>query len=95
MQTRRDFLRVAGGTAALLTAGGVPPLFAKSTPQSTLVLDAMGEIRDVYGPELIGEILASGLNGIAVTLCDPKTYERDAWDAAMGGSMAVVEVGDE
>ena len=68
-----------------MAMGGVRPSFAESTPQSALVLDAMGEIRDVYGPELIGEILASGLNGITVTLCDPKTYERDAWDAAMDG----------
>jgi membrane dipeptidase len=85
VQTRRDFLRAAGGAAVLLTAGGVPPLFAKSTPQSALVLDAMGEIRDVYSPELISEILGSGLNGITLTLCDPKTYEREAWDAAMDG----------
>jgi len=35
-------------------------------------MDAMGEIRPTYGPELIGQILDSGVNSVTVTLCDPK-----------------------
>jgi microsomal dipeptidase-like Zn-dependent dipeptidase len=49
------------------------------------VFDAMGEIRDSYGSELLGEIRASGLDAITVTLCDPKTFEHEAFEAATAG----------
>ena len=83
MWTRRGFIGTTGALAALTAANR--PVFAASTPQSALVFDAMGEIRDVYGPDLIGQILASGLNAITVTLCDPKTFEQEAVTAAMEG----------
>jgi len=86
MLSRRDFIRLTGGGAVLLSAGGGHRTVFASWPQeAVLVMDAMGEIRDVYGPELIQEILASGLRAITVTLCDPKTFEEAAVDAAMEG----------
>ena len=86
MLNRRLFLRLTGGTAALLGfRGGGQSLFASSSADGPLIMDAMGEIRDVYGPELIGEILASGLRAVTVTLCDPKTFEQEAMDVGMEG----------
>lgn len=86
MIPRRDFLKKSALAAGAMTTGLnwlSNPSF--STPQTALIMDAMGEIRDVYSPELIREILASGLNAIAVTLCDPKSYEQGAVDLAMEG----------
>ena len=56
-----------------------------TSTQNSLVFDAMGEIRDVYPRKLIKEILDSGLNAITVTLCDPKTFEHEAFEAAKDG----------
>jgi len=53
-----------------------------------LVIDALGEIRLTHSMELIGEILDSGTNAIAVTLCDPKTYGETAYDEALGAILA-------
>ena len=88
MLTRRDFLRATGSGAALLAAGARPSgatTTRGAVPPDALVFDAMGEIRSVYGPELLAEILASGLDAITVTLCDPKTFEQAAVDAALEG----------
>ncbi len=85
MLPRREFLKTTGlATGAVLSGVNLFPQTA-STPQSVLVIDAMGEIRDVYTPELIKEILASGLNSIAVTLCDPKSQEAYAVQLADEG----------
>jgi len=59
-------------------------LAAEST-RSVLVFDAMGEIRDVYDKALLGEMLDSGLNAITKTMCDPKTFEREALNVALEG----------
>ena len=48
-----------------------------------MVFDALGEIRLSHPMELITEILDSGTNAIAVTLCDPKTYGETALDEAL------------
>ena len=53
--------------------------------QAAFVFDAMGEVREEYTDELCQEILDSGLNAIAITLCDPKSYEQQAWDLAIEG----------
>ena len=85
MQNRRSFLKgaAAGGVAAL---AGLPELtLAASSPQSALVFDAMGEIREVYDARLLDEMLGSGLNAITKTMCDPKTFEREALDVALEG----------
>jgi membrane dipeptidase len=53
-----------------------------------LVIDALGEIRLTHSMALIGEILDSGTNAIAVTLCDPKTYGETAFDEALQSILA-------
>ncbi len=77
---RREFTL---GAAAL----GATPLSALgATPtQAALVIDAMGEVREVYTDELCREMIDSGLNSITVTLCDPKSYEQQAYDWGMAG----------
>jgi membrane dipeptidase len=86
MQNRRTFLiHTLAGAGALGLTGLGSRAFAASTPQNAMVFDAMGEMRNVYTPELLQEILDSGLNGITVTLCDPKSSQRQALDWAMAG----------
>jgi membrane dipeptidase len=86
MHNRRSFLKYSLAGASALSAGGLSNVaFSASATQSAVVFDAMGEIRNVYSPELLQEIIDSGLNGITVTLCDPKSFERQALDWAMAG----------
>ena len=83
MMNRRVFnLRVASALSM-----GTAPLsaLAASRTQSALVIDAMGEVREAYTDELCREMLESGINSITVTLCDPKSYETQAYDWAMTG----------
>lgn len=86
MIDRRGFTKgvLAGAT---LAAAGTKAMAAESVSptQSALVFDAMGEIREVYTDGLVEEIIDSGLNAIAVTLCDPKTYEQQAYDVTVEG----------
>jgi len=83
MITRRQFNLGAAGTIA----AGTSPLgaFAATPTQDALVIDAMGEVREVYTDELCREMIDSGLNSITVTLCDPKSYESVAYQWAMNG----------
>lgn len=86
MQDRRTFLKQGIAAAAALGAGGLATdARAAASTRSALVFDAMGEIREVYTPELLDEMLGSGLNAITKTMCDPKTFEREALDAALDG----------
>ncbi|MEP1093924.1 MAG: membrane dipeptidase [Cyclobacteriaceae bacterium] len=84
---RRSFLSKTG--MAMTSMAVIHPMFSSSlttsTPKSALIFDAMGEIRNVYTPSLIKEILKSGLNAITITLCDPKTFENDAVAVAQQG----------
>lgn len=48
-------------------------------------MDAMGELRPIYEPALVREMLASGLDAITVTLCDPKPVGAEALEAAIDG----------
>lgn len=82
---RRSFITKSGIALTAITVGVPGISWSNSTPQSSLIFDAMGEIRNVYGPKLINEILASGLNAITITLCDPKTYESEARKYAIDG----------
>jgi membrane dipeptidase len=84
MHSRRTFVKNSIAAAGALGLGGLPGT-AQSSTRSALVFDAMGEIRDVYTPELLGEMLDSGINAITKTMCDPKTFEREALDAALDG----------
>ncbi|MGY8985559.1 MAG: dipeptidase [Sphingomonadales bacterium] len=81
---RRDFFK--NSIAVLAMSGmGYRFLWAQSNPQSSLIIDAMGEIRPVYDRKLLQEILSSGLNAISVTLTDPKSYEQEAYDWTVKG----------
>ena len=87
---RRSFLRhvAATTTAVHLSPLLVPPAGAQGTVQDTapgavqrrdtLVWDAMGELRPEYEPALIREMLASGMDAITITLCDPKPEGSEA-----------------
>ncbi|MFQ5538192.1 MAG: dipeptidase [Gemmatimonadota bacterium] len=50
-----------------------------------LIMDAMGELRPIYPPDLIREMLASGMDSITVTLCDPKPVGAEALQLAVDG----------
>ena len=85
---RRDFIKMTSaaiGYSALGTGLLASSKYQSTPTQKSLVFDAMGEIRDVYPRKLVKEILDSGLNAITVTLCDPKTFEHEAFEAAKDG----------
>jgi len=84
MLNRRDFTIGAAG-AVSLGATGLNALAAESATQKALIIDAMGEIREVYTDSLCREMIESGLNSVTVTLCDPKSYEAEAYAWAMDG----------
>ena len=89
MISRRQFAIGAAGTAALASSGlGFSANTTSSPTRSALVLDAMGEVREVYTDALCREMIDSGINSITVTLCDPKTYESDAYNTAIEGVLA-------
>ncbi len=81
---RRDF---ASGAAGIVTLGatGLNALAAESPTQKALIIDAMGEVREVYTDSLCREMIDSGLNSVTVTLCDPKSYESKAYEWAIAG----------
>ena len=86
MHDRRTFIKGTAATVGTLGAGlWSGNTLAAATTQSVLVFDAMGEIREVYDRALLQEMLDSGLNAITKTMCDPKTFEREALDAALEG----------
>jgi membrane dipeptidase len=71
---RRSFLHA-------LAASAVAPRLPAAT--DTLVMDAMGELRMEYEPALIRDMLASGLDSITITLCDPKPEGTEALAVAI------------
>lgn len=90
---RRDFLR---GAAAAAIAGPVALPEGLARPDRrivrarpphprALVFDAMGELRPEYDEALIGQMLASGMDAITVTLCDPKPVGAEAIELAVDG----------
>ena len=84
MINRREFtIGATAGAAALGT--GLNALAAGSPTQDALVIDAMGEVREVYTDALCREMIESGINSITVTLCDPKSYEAVAYQWGMDG----------
>ena len=84
MLTRRQFT-LSATAAAISTGFGTNVLAADSPTQRALVIDAMGEIRDAYTDSLVREMIDSGINSVTVTLCDPKSYEAQAYDWGMAG----------
>ena len=89
MINRRQFIQGAATSGlALATPQVTLTSFAASNSSPTrdaLVIDAMGEIREVYTDSLCREMIDSGINSVTVTLCDPKSFEAQAYDWAMDG----------
>lgn len=81
---RRQFTHAISAGAAY-AGSGLSAFAANSPTQDALVIDAMGEIREVYTDSLCREMIESGLNSVTVTLCDPKSYEAEAYNWAMDG----------
>ena len=89
MITRRDFSIGTLAGAATLGSSSLQSAYAAGTPtQSSLIIDAMGEVREVYTDSLCREMIDSGINSITVTLCDPKSYEAEAYAWAIDGVLA-------
>lgn len=63
-------------------SGGAP---TSGPDPRALIMDAMGELRPEYDGVLIGEMLASGMDAITVTLCDPKPVGAEALELAVDG----------
>ena len=77
---RRAFL---GALTTSALAARVPARAHSAPPPSdTLVMDAMGELRMDYEESLIRDMLASGLDSITITLCDPKPVGAEALELA-------------
>ncbi|NQW03040.1 MAG: membrane dipeptidase [Acidobacteria bacterium] len=87
MISRRTF--ALGAAAGALYAGtrslGLQAFAPQSPTQRALVIDAMGEIREIYTDSLVREMIDSGLNCVTVTLCDPKSFEAQAYQWAIAG----------
>ena len=66
---RRSFLQALAASAVATRLSARP---------DTLVMDAMGELRPEYEAALIRDMLASGLDSITITLCDPKPVGAEA-----------------
>lgn len=86
MNRRQFTLGATAGAVSLATAGIADA--AQTPTQRALVIDAMGEVREVYTDSLCREMIDSGLNSITVTLCDPKSYEAQAYEWALDGVLA-------
>ncbi len=57
---------------------GAPDPPARGVDPQALIMDAMGELRTVYEPPLVRQMLASGMDSITITLCDPKPVGDEA-----------------
>ena len=79
MDRRKFILSGAAVSAAVAFAPGA----AARAAARPLTFDAMGEVRFEYDAALIGQMRASGLDAITVTLCDPKVYEGQAYEEAV------------
>jgi len=85
MINRRQFTLGATAGAVSLGSTSLNALAAGTPTQDALIIDAMGEVREVYTDGLCREMIDSGLNSITVTLCDPKSHEAQAYDWGMAG----------
>lgn len=93
---RRTFFQHAAASLATLHATSPRARATKNTPwpspaiphnPGALIMDAMGELRPIYEPPLVREMLASGMDSITVTLCDPKAVGARALELAVDGLM--------
>ncbi len=83
-----DRLAFLKSTAVAAAGAHVTPTaaIAQRDPRA-LIMDAMGELRTIYEPPLVREMLASGIDSITVTLCDPKAVGAEALELAVDGLM--------
>ncbi|GAO79670.1 MULTISPECIES: dipeptidase [unclassified Sphingopyxis] len=77
---RRNFILSGAALSATMALAPAAAALAKTRP---LTFDAMGEVRFEYDAALIGQMRASGLDAITITLCDPKAYEGQAYEEAI------------
>jgi len=80
---RRVFIRNASTSVAAMHLGvrtGTVP--AQQRPDA-LIWDAMGELREEYDAALLRDMLASGMDAITITLCDPKPEGAEALELAI------------
>lgn len=77
-----DRRQLIGSAIALSASAVLAPARARPNGRP-LTFDAMGEVRFEYDAALIGQMRASGLDAITITLCDPKAYEARAFDEAV------------
>lgn len=94
---RRAFLKRASASAAAgYVAGPLAPDLVGAEATNTgspaanpraLIMDAMGELRPIYEPPLVQQMLDSGIDAITVTLCDPKAEGAKALELAVDGLM--------
>jgi membrane dipeptidase len=80
---RRVFIRSAStGVAAMHLGVRAQPITVQQRPDA-LIWDAMGELREEYDAALLREMLASGMDAITITLCDPKPEGAEALELAI------------
>ena len=92
---RRSFLKHATASAAAVQLTPRQAIAADATGRTreaipnprALIMDAMGELRPIYEPPLVREMLASGTDSITVTLCDHKAEGAEALELAVDGLM--------
>jgi membrane dipeptidase len=81
---RRSILSALGASAlatCLATRNGSAA--STNAVPDLLVMDAMGELRVEYEEAIVRDMLASGLDSITVTLCDPKPVGPEALELAL------------
>lgn len=77
---RRTFFKGSTALASMYAGIRVRPAGQR---RDALVWDAMGELREEYEPALIREMLASGMDAITITLCDPKPEGAEGLELAV------------
>jgi membrane dipeptidase len=87
---RRTFVRNAAGSAAALP---LAPILGRTSPSNredprALIMDAMGELRTIYEPPLVKQMLATGMDSITITVCDPKPVGAEALELAIDEMLA-------
>lgn len=80
---RRAFLKHSALAAAALHVESRQAWGTTPQRPERLVWDAMGELREEYDATLIRDMLASGMDAITVTLCDPKPEGAEALQLAV------------
>jgi membrane dipeptidase len=92
MPSRRTALHHGLVLGAVLATGATTRASAHPTavraPRRGLVWDAMGELRPEYDDALVRAMLASGMDAITVTLCDPKPEGDEALRLATDSLLA-------